>query len=132
MTSTLTLLSTRMQAAVHSTPPAMSTDGSAAEEYRDLEKQLAEWFLKLSIHDQWSKCRLQNGRASSGAHALRPLLTTANRTPHLFPRTLADLRVLDMSSVLALLQAYEHAVMPNVGLDAARRAFARFIGAPVY
>jgi hypothetical protein len=34
--------------------------------------------------------------------------------------------------VLALLQAYEQTVPADIELDAARRAFARFVGAPPY
>ncbi|KAJ7460868.1 hypothetical protein B0H11DRAFT_155264 [Mycena galericulata] len=132
-----------MQDAAHATPlvfksPAPSTDtaavycGGPSDEYHQLEKQLAEWFIKLSIHEQWSKCRLQNSRGSAETHVLRPLLTTANRIPYLFPPTLADLRCLDMATVLALLRAYEQDVPPDIELDAARRALARFIGAPAY
>ncbi|KAJ7771510.1 hypothetical protein B0H16DRAFT_186407 [Mycena metata] len=81
--------------------------------------------------DQWSKCRLQNG-PGAGEHVLCPLLATTNRIPYLFPATLADLRALDRSSVLALLHVYEQNVDPDIELDAARRAFARFVGAPPY
>ncbi|KAJ7771515.1 hypothetical protein B0H16DRAFT_1714748 [Mycena metata] len=131
-----------MQATAHTTPlvhrraPGATFLGPvpASDEYRELEAQLAECFSKLSIHDQWSKCRLQNGRArpSAGEHVLRPLLATTNLIPYLFPATLANLRALDRSSVLALLHVYEQSVDPDIELDPARRAFARFVGAPPY
>ncbi|KAF7359174.1 hypothetical protein MSAN_01259100 [Mycena sanguinolenta] len=112
----------------HRPTPATSLFGGASDEYRELEAQLAESFFKLSLHDQWSKCRLQNSRARSGMHVLRPLLTTANKIPILFPLTLGDMRALDLISVLALLQAYEQPVPADMELDAARRALARFVG----
>ncbi|CAK5279262.1 unnamed protein product [Mycena citricolor] len=102
--------------------------------YRELEKQLAEWFFTLSIHDQWSKCRLYNSRAHENKHSLRPLLTALNRVPISFPETLLELRRLDRWSVITLLQAYAQPVTPPMehDVDLARRALARFIGAPPY
>jgi hypothetical protein len=84
-----------------------------------------------------------------GTHVLRPLLTAANRIPYLFPLTLNDLRALSsaflfnffgqrladgaaVASVLALLHAYEQTLPADIELAAARRAFARFVGAPPY
>ncbi|KAJ7611650.1 hypothetical protein FB45DRAFT_940591 [Roridomyces roridus] len=126
-----------MQASTPTTPLFFHTRTPSADavelfgrEYHQLEKQLAEWFFRLLIHEQWSRCRLQNSRARD-THILRPLLTTSNRTPHFFPSTLAELRRLDLTSVLNLLKAYEQQVPANIKLDAARRHFARFIGAPV-
>ncbi|KAJ7803928.1 hypothetical protein B0H13DRAFT_2687590 [Mycena leptocephala] len=116
----------------HRRAPSMSLFGGASDEYRELEAQLEGAFFKLSLHDQWSKCRLQNSRARMGTHVLRPLLTAANRIPYLFPLTLNDLRALSMASVLALLHAYEQTLPADIELAAARRAFARFVGAPPY
>ncbi|KAK7035842.1 hypothetical protein R3P38DRAFT_2771429 [Favolaschia claudopus] len=104
----------------HRRTPATSLFGGASDEYHELETQLSEWFHKLTLHDQWSKCRLQNGRA--------PL-----RAAHPPPPPYINEQNSDSVSSDASRSARSRSPFPaDIELDAARRNFARFVGAPPY
>ncbi|KAF7323495.1 hypothetical protein HMN09_00130700 [Mycena chlorophos] len=106
-------------------------------DWQHLEKQLEQCFFLLSLHDQWSKARLQNSASSRSAGTgpgngtLLPLLTTQSAVPIGFPRTIGELLTLSGFSAIQLLRAYKQPIPSNPTPESSRRALARFIGAPL-